>query len=385
MIVGGGIGGLATALALARRGIYSRILERRPQFSEDGAGIQIGPNGARILKDLGVADGLEARAATPEALSVRDGKSGRELAVLPLGSWIASRHGAPYYVAHRRDLQAALLGSVSADPMIEVTTGLAVESVTAGSERVTLEGDDGDTLHAGVVVAADGLWSSLRRSVSKVSVPKPTGWSAVRAVLPMERVPAELARNLVTIWLSPGSHVVHYPVSAGRELAIVAIFKDEQTAIGWGALCASAWVLERAKAVPQPLAALLAIPESWRKWSLHRVSVFPEFASGRIALIGDAAHPVFPYLAQGAVLALEDAVTLAACLAVERDDPVHALARYATLRRARAARVARASYLNGQIYHLRGPLAWARNLVLTSVPGEQLMAGYDWLYGHVSP
>jgi salicylate hydroxylase len=380
LIAGGGIGGLATALALARRNILSHVLERRQAFSEDGAGIQIGPNGTRILQHLGAAAHLQGLVATPDCLRVLDAETGRDLARLPLGGWMATRHGAPYWVAHRRDLHAALLTAAEAEPRIRISTGTAVVNAVETSQDLVAETDGGNYIDGRALVAADGLWSTLRGRCFAGAPPIYTGKTAARTVLPIDRVPHSLRSNEVRIWLAPGAHVVQYPVRAGRDMAIVAIFDEPEASTDWSTPCEARWIMDRSRGFPPLLRELLAEPDAWRKWSLHALSSLPRFAAGRIALLGDAAHPVLPFLAQGAVLALDDAVTLAERLANEKSVPA-ALSIYGEERRARAARVAAASRTNGRIYHQSGLMRLARNAALAIAPPARLMAGYDWLYG----
>ena len=225
VIAGGGIGGLATALALARSGIASHVCERRAVFPEEGAGIQIGPNGARILRALGVADLLQDRVATPDALSVRDGATGRELTRLPLGAWIAERHGAPYWTAHRRDLHTALHLRAEAEPLITLETGVEILKFENSVGGIRAIGAIGQVLTPSILIAADGLWSALRDQIAGDGGASPVfvGKAAFRTVVGADRLPASLVANAVHIWLAPGAHAVHYPVNAGRDIALVVI------------------------------------------------------------------------------------------------------------------------------------------------------------------
>lgn len=381
LIAGAGIGGLAAALAIAQRGIPVHVMERREVFNEEGAGIQIGPNGTRILADLGVADRLRPKVGLPEALSVRDGASGAELTRLPLGDWMRERHGSPYWVAHRKDLHAALLETALATPLITLAMGFDVVAADSNAQRVEVRAKDGATLAGKALVAADGIWSPLRQALFATPPPQFSGKSACRSVVSMRDVPAELRRMETTIWLFAEAHVVHYPVSAGEEMAIVVVRDDAQAGTDWSAPVSNAAVAQGLPTCAPPLAALIAAAPQWRRWALHTLAVPEPLAQGRVALLGDAAHPTLPFLAQGGVMALEDAAVIAAALDRNPGSVVTAFAAYARLRRPRVVRVVEASARNGRIYHLSGVGALARNLALRTAPAEKLIAGYDWLYG----
>ena len=384
LIAGAGIGGLAAAIALARRGIASHVLEQRAAFHEEGAGIQIGPNGTRILKQLKVAEALRPRVGLPEAIGVRDGTSGAELARLPLGRWIAARHGAPYWVAHRKDLHAALLQTARAEPLVALSMGFDVAEVATEGQHVAVASAAGQAWTGKALIAADGLWSTIRPLLFSAEAPRFAGKSAARSVLPLDALPPEFFKPETGVWLFPDAHVVHYPVSAGAELAVAVIVEDEHDDSEWSAPVHPSWVRQHLPACAEPLADLISEAKSWKRWALHTLPPLRSWSRGPVALLGDAAHPVPPFLAQGGVLALEDAVVLAEALHKFPSDVPGALSWYTHRRRGRAARVAAASRRSGAIYHMSGPLARARNLALRSLGPERLMARYDWLYGWTS-
>ncbi len=385
LIAGGGIAGLATALALARHAIPSRIFEQRHAPSEAGAGIQIGPNGVRVLDALGVAPLLAPQASRPEAIAVRQGASGRVIARMPLGDWIEARHGAPYWVVHRRDLQAALLAAVAAEPRIEMVTGLAIAEVAPREDHVEVRDGSGAAMRGPILVGADGIRSRVRAAVSPATRLKFSGKAASRALLPAEAAHALGAPNAVGVWLAPGAHVVHYPVEAGARTAVVAIVPDDRMTDDWAA--ANDWASLSGHLAPfsSTLTHTLAAAPEWRRWALFEAAPPPRLAVGRIALAGDAAHPILPFLAQGGVMALEDAVVLAHALAADRRDAVRAIDAYATARRKRVDAIVATSRQNGRIFHLAGPAALARNLAMAAVPASRLMARYDWVYGWRPP
>lgn len=381
LIAGGGIGGLAAALALARLGLASHVLESRADLDDEGAGIQVGPNGTRILAALDVADIIRPLAGAPDAIRVLDGASARLLAELPLGAAIAARHGAPYWVAHRSDLHAALLSRATAEPLIEISTGITVVRGTTDQHGVRADAESGLSYRGRALIAADGIWSRVRATSFDPTPPSFALRSAARTVIPRDRAPPGLDANATFAWLAPGAHFVHYPVRAGREIAVVVIVADATASRDWGAAALPDWVAERTAGFHASLRGLIGAAASWRKWSLHTLPAPTRVAAGPVALLGDAAHPVLPFLAQGAVMALEDAIVIAREAAATPDDMRAAFARYERARLPRVARVAAASRRNGEIYHLGGALAAARNGAMRALGGRRIIAGYDWLYG----
>ena len=388
LIAGGGIGGLTTALVLAKHGIGSCVFEQRPTFETEGAGIQIGPNGMRILGDLDVSDHLRPKAAMPQAIAVRKASNGKVLTKLPLGSWIEDRHGAPYWTAHRADLHAALVASTKDAPLIESRLGEAVTDAVPMQDGVEIFLESGVKHTGAALIAADGVWSTARKAISgaRAAPPKYVGKSAARAVISSHELPQKVSPTNVTIWLNSNAHVVHYPVNAGAELAMIVVLNDATSQKGWGETVDPVWIDTGTLDFCDDLRSLINCARNWRKWSLFDCDLDATWVDGRMALLGDAAHPVLPFLAQGAVLAMEDATTLAAVIAKDFPDNIdEALANYERLRRPRAQKVQQASRQNGEIYHLSGFMAQSRDLTLRTVPPEHLIARYDWLYSWKSP
>lgn len=386
LIAGGGIGGLTTALSLARRGIACHVIEQRPAFSEhgfpeDGAGIQIGPNGTRILASLDIADALRPLVGVPHSLRVLDGRSGQPLAELPLGQSTADRHGAPYWVAHRGDLHGTLEAAALNEPLIRMTLSAAVTSARQTMDGVGIELDGAPPVPGRALVAADGIWSRLRSANFDPTPPRFERKSAARTVILRSDAPAGLRANVTMAWLAPGAHVVHYPIRGGREIAIVVIVSEDTASRDWSTDVLPAWVAGHARGFHPSLRQLLDAGTAWRKWSLHTLPVPSRLAAGRMALLGDAAHPVLPFLAQGGVMAIEDAAVLAREVAVTPGDLPAAFERYQRARIPRVAKVAAASRRNGEIYHLGGAMAGARNMAMRALGGRRIVEGYDWLYG----
>jgi salicylate hydroxylase len=390
LVAGAGISGLTAALAFAARGFRVEIFERAEKFEPVGAGIQLSPNATRILRDLGVLDRLGDAAVAPEAVVLKDGKSLRELARVPLGKAAEMRWDAPYLVAHRADLHAALLASVSEQPGIRLNSGSSVADVAfeGGEVRATVEHDRRQEKMAGaLLVAADGVWSSLRRFVMGSHDSRPTGTMAWRALAetaaPAGRALVSLAPpDRVTAFLNPALHLVVYPLRGGTMLNLVALTKGEAGAGSWTNTIDTGPLARAMRGFAPPLADLAEAAKLWTAWPIHAVDPTGPWTDPRgLALIGDAAHAMTPFAAQGAAMAIEDAWVLAA-LATERpDDLPAALTRYETLRRPRIRRVVRRGAFNHFTWHASGPVALARNLVLSARPPERLAGDFDWLYG----
>jgi salicylate hydroxylase len=379
LIAGGGIGGLTLALALARRGFESRILERRVEFSEAGAGIQLSPNAVRVLQRLGVAGTLKQDVGVPQSLRVHQGASGRLLQELPLGSWIAERHGAPYWLAHRRDLQAALLDHVQSEPRIAISLGFEVAVFEDSSQGVLVRSAGGETASGSALIGADGVFSRVRRQLFASMEPRYSGWNAARTVLPADAIGGALPADSVGVWLAPDHHVVHYPVRGGQEIAVVVVSPGDAGETGWAIALEDESMRTALAGFAPAVRSPLESATGWRRWSLFELAPLPRWSFGRVTLLGDAAHPTLPFLAQGGALAMEDADVLADWLAAgpEIEGP---LARYGLARMDRTSRVVAAARQNGRIFHLGGLAGRARDLALTLIPPRRAMARFDWVY-----
>jgi salicylate hydroxylase len=385
LIAGAGIGGLTAAKALADKGFRVVLYEQSGRPQETGAGIQLSPNATRALTSLRLADKLKPHVVTPQAVSIRQAASGHELARIPLGDDIGLRYGTPYWVAHRADLQAVLLAAVKAHPDIVLKTGIRVEDFVLHANGVTLELRQG--IHASdergiAFIAADGLWSRARMQLTGEGPPRFRGRKAWRVMLDAEHVRDEFRQPVIRLWLGKNAHLVHYPVSAGRLINVVAIVDDKTKGNDWSTPGRREDILKYFAPRHWATAArdLINEAEQWQTWSLYDRPARRRWGHGAMTLLGDAAHPALPFMAQGAAMAIEDAVTLAQCLAAHEAEPVEGLRLYERLRRRRTARVQRASRMTGRIYHLGGPLAHLRDAALSRMGGEKLRERYDWLY-----
>ncbi len=407
LIAGGGIGGLAAALACARHGHPVQLFERTAALAPVGAGIQLGPNVMRVLHGWGLADAIQAVAAFPDELQVRSALVGSSLGRLRLGRTAVQRYGSLYATVHRADLQAVLLAALQPHAAVQLTLNASITAFTQNGEGVTAQingpSDAGPVseVSGDLLVGADGLWSSVRQRLLGDGLPVATGYLAYRALVRQSDLPENLRTHHITAWLGPQLHVVQYPVRGDEWLNVVGFVQGEvqaetrglTTGLGQGALdnwdhSTNAVALRAAMAgTCKPLQDLIQAIDLWRLWPLCSrppMRSAREQALGRVALLGDAAHPMLPYLAQGAGMAIEDAAVLANCLGLgskaggKADLPAR-LQQYASLRWQRNARVQARALRNGHIFHATGLVAAGRDLSLKLL-GERLL-DVPWLYG----
>ncbi len=387
LIAGGGIGGLAAALTCARQGLPTQLWERAAHLSEVGAGIQLGPNVTRILQAWGLSDALNQVAAFPERLQARDARTGALLGVLRLGARAKNCYGAPYVTLHRADLQGLLHDSAQAHG-VDMKLGQTLQSWKTWDEGLEVRSVEGESTQADALIGADGVWSSVRQQWRGDGPAPFTGHVAYRALLPQADLPLHLRSKEVTVWMGPRLHVVHYPVRGGDALNVVAIVQaDRPTPCQeWDAAGHAQALLQamgaKSGSVGRDLMARIETVSGWRQWALHDRAPLTsplEMAGDRVALLGDAAHPMRPYLAQGAGMAIEDALVLSQCLAQGQGDLRQRLKAYAEQRWARNARVQARAVRNGRIFHAQGGLAMARNLSMRLM-AERVM-DVPWLYG----
>jgi salicylate hydroxylase len=376
---------LTAALALARNGFRVVVLEQAERLEATGAGVQLSPNATRTLIDLGLEDALRPHATSPTALRVLSAASGREIVRMPLGETVQQRYGAPYWMIHRSDLQAALAGAVSRQLDVTIKLGMRVEDfvthpngitvLTRGTVRMNDE-------RGFALLAADGLWSVVRHRLGDANAPRFAGRTAWRSLVPAREVTPEFREPFVYLWLGHDAHLVHYPVKAGRLINVVVITADSWNAPGWSEPASRSDLVARLAAEnwALPARALIGLPEAWLKWALYDRPPLRRWSQGPVALLGDAAHPMLPYLAQGAAMAIEDAAVATHCLAREPDDPARALRRYGAARRARTRKVQRLAARNGARYHLAGVSGWLRDAAMRTMGGKHLLRHYHWIY-----
>jgi salicylate hydroxylase len=380
---------LTASLALAARGFRILIIETAERLEEAGAGLQLSPNATRILIDLDLHARLSARALVPEAVSIMSARHGGEICRLPLGEAAALRAGAPYWVMHRADLQAALLEQVRDHPDIELCLGAAIESAAAHGKGVTLDvrhGMTGRQETAWALIGADGVWSALRNQLFPEARPLFSGLTAWRGTIEAAQLPHDMTARHVRLWMGPDAHLVAYPMSGGKQINIVAVVPDAWKQPGWSAPGDAADIKRRFAQArwSEPARTLIGAVEGWRKWALFTISPMAAWHRDAMALLGDAAHAMLPFAAQGAGMAIEDAAVLAQCLGEAADENADgaaaALARYTRSRRARVARVQALAQRNGQIYHLGGAAALARDLAIKAMGPRRMLARQDWIY-----
>lgn len=387
VVAGGGIGGLAAALALSRAGATVRVLERSPELSEVGAGIQLGPNVTRRLLGWDLRGALDDAVAYPDALYTRHAISGKTTARMALGRETRERYGAPYVTVHRGDMQQLLLRAVQESTDTRLQLAACVSDFDQTDQAVHIKTSDGWELTADALVGADGLWSRVRERLVGDGPARVTGHLAYRAVVPQSGLSATLRSSVVTAWMGPGLHVVQYPVRRGEWLNVVAVVQTTSS-VGdpqnWDhAAHASDLRAHLANAgAAGALRDLVGAIDHWRLWALcdrPPMTAATQQAQGRVALLGDAAHPMRPYMAQGAGMAIEDAAELEGLLRAHgQQDIAGLLRRYADNRWQRNARVQARAIFNGNIYHATGLMRWGRDLALGAL-GRRIM-DVPWLY-----
>lgn len=380
VVIGGGIGGLSTALMIAKLGKRVCVLEQAQQFAEIGAGIQLGPNAFKMFGRLGITDEVKAVSAFPDSLMMRDNITGEIVADIPAGEHFTRHFGYPYAVIHRADLHAILLRHCEALGLIDLRTNSNAIDVSQDDTRVEVRTEAGLLLHGAAVIGADGLWSRVRQLIVADGDARVSGHIAYRAVLKTEDVPPELNWNTMCLWGGEKAHLVQYPLRRGELFNLVAVFHSDRHSEGWNAYGDPEELNLRFSDKCAQVQTLLERIESWRMWVLCDRDPVRIWSDRRMTLAGDAAHPMLQYLAQGANMAMEDAVCISDMLVNEDFDYPAAFQRYQQARYLRTARVQMTARLYGEVYHASGAVRDMRNAEIASWQVQRHYLGMDWLY-----
>jgi len=380
LVIGGGIGGLATALALAKKGYRSQVLEQAHDFKEIGAGIQLGPNVFKMFSLLGLLDDIHRLATFPENLIMMDCVTAKEVTRIPLGREFLDRFQFPYALIHRADLLNVFLKACQQSGLITLDTSRKVTALTDHGDRVSVSTNEGPTYEGVALVGADGLWSTIRSLLLHDGNPRISGHIAYRAVLPTEEVPERLRWQTMAFWAGEKTHLVIYPIRGGELTNLVAVFHSKRYEEGWDSFGDPAELHERFAGTCEEVRTMLSKIESWRMWVLCDREPVKCWTRGRVALLGDAAHPMLQYLAQGACMAVEDAVCLANQLEQAGGDFERAFQAYNQMRYLRTARAQLTARLYGEVYHASGVAREVRNQVLSQRTPQQAYDGLAWIY-----
>jgi 3-hydroxybenzoate 6-monooxygenase len=380
LVAGGGIGGIAAALALVRQGFEVKVLEQATQLGEIGAGLQLGPNGFAAFEALGIGERARARAVYTDEMVMHDATDESLVGRIPTGEAFRARFGNPYAVIHRADVHTSLLEGARDTGSIEVATGTAVQRVEQRSDGVTVIDAQGREHHGAALIGADGVKSAVRAQYVGDEA-RVSGHVVYRAVVDKKDFPADLQWNAASIWVGPNCHLVHYPLRGGEQYNVVVTFHSrerEQWSVREGS---KAEVQSYFQGVAPRARQLIDLPKDWKRWATADREPIAQWVFGRAALLGDAAHPMLQYLAQGACQAMEDAVTLGEALRVHHKNLDAAFAHYQRSRVARTARVLLSAREMGRIFHAQGVERLVRNDLWRGRSPERFYDAMEWLYG----
>ena len=380
LVAGGGIGGLAAALALTRRGFKVEVLEQAPQLGEIGAGIQLGPNAFAAFDALGVGPQARARAVYTDEMVMHDAIDETLVGRIPTGEAFRRRFGNPYAVIHRADVHTSLLEGALESGRVEVVTSTTVQRVEQDDDGVTVFDSAGGTHRGVALIGADGVKSAVRRQLVGDEA-RVSGHVVYRAVIDKKDFPADLQWNAASIWVGPNCHLVHYPLRGGEQYNVVVTFhsrEQEEWSVREGS---RAEVQSYFDGICAKARQLIDLPKDWKRWATADREPIGQWTFGRATLLGDAAHPTLQYLAQGACMALEDAVTLGEALRVHDDDIGRAFEHYQRSRIARTARIVLSAREMGRIFHAKGVERLVRNELWKGRAPERYFDALEWLYG----
>ena len=381
LIVGGGIGGLGAALALSRKGIPAHVIEQADEFKEIGAGIQLGPNVFRMFEFLGLTPEMNKVAVFPQGLEMRDSITGETFVQLPVDQRFFDKYRAPYAVIHRADMLNVIYEACKKSNLITLTTSQKVIGFEQTATGVTARTESGQTFAGAALIGCDGLWSTIRQMIVGDGKPVVSGHIAYRAVVPTPDWPEEYRINKMILWGGEKTHLVHYPLRRGELFNLVVVFHSDRYEEGWDTYGDPEELHARFAEKCEPVRTLLRKVNAWKMWVLCDRPPIKDWSKGKVTLLGDAAHPMLQYLAQGANMALEDGVCLAEQVIAHGSDYEAAFKKYQELRYLRTARVQLMARVFGEIYHASGVNRELRNQVIgdwTSQGGVDM----SWLYGH---
>jgi 2-polyprenyl-6-methoxyphenol hydroxylase-like FAD-dependent oxidoreductase len=383
LIAGGGIGGLVAAYSLALKGFPVRVLEQSDGFREVGAGIQLGPNIFQALEKIGLKDAILADAWRPGALTMRCGLSGKVITSMPLGAKAEAFFKQPYAVTHRADIHGVFLKACQSNNLISLETKREVAAFLDHGDRVTVTLASGEEIQGRALIGCDGLWSKIREQIVGDGKPRVSGHIAYRAVLKREEVPADLWQPDMVLYAGPRTHFVQYPLRRGELYNLVAVFHSDHYVEGWNTEGDNQLLYSHFKGQQPQVMRMLERIETWRYWVLCDREPVKNWSKGRVTLLGDAAHPMLQYLAQGACQATEDAVWLAEKVAAQPEDLPAAFLAYEQQRYLRTARVQIMARVYGEFFHARGPTAELRDQMLGARTADQAYESINWLYGSI--
>jgi 3-hydroxybenzoate 6-monooxygenase len=386
LIAGGGIGGLAAAYVLARSGHSVTVLEQAPEFGEIGAGIQLGPNIFRMFDYLGLTEAINKVAYFPPAMGMRDVRTGEQVVRVQMGDTARAAYGGfAYGVIYRKDLHDVLLHACRALPGIDLRTSSGVSAFTQDDSSVTVMLKESEQLKGKALIGADGLWSGIRQTIVGDGKPRVSGHIAYRAVLKKEEVPPELWSDEVQLWGGEKTHLVTYPLRRGELFNLVAVFHSNKYDEGWDTFGDNSELTDRFANAHPTVRALLAKINTWKMWVLCDREPVKNWSQGRATLLGDAAHPMLQYLAQGAGQAIEDAVVLGKAIEHFKGDFAKAFLAYQDKRYLRTARVQLTARFYGDIYHASGVTRELRNAIFQGGKDAAGFAGLKWMYEGIDP
>ena len=385
LIAGGGIGGLSAALGLARAGFQITVLEKAAALGEIGAGIQLGPNAFHALDYLGVGPAARAIAVYIDKLRLMDASTGEDITAIDLGEAFRTRFGNPYAVVHRGDLHGVLLQACRAHERIDLRVKSQVVGYEQDGSGVTVRMESGETAHGHVLIGADGLWSAVRRQVVGDGPPRVSGHTTYRSVIPTDKMPEDLRWNAATLWAGPKCHIVHYPLSGWKVFNLVVTYHNNAPEPVAGKPVAVEEVMKGFEHINERARKIITHGSDWKLWVLCDREPVENWVDGRVTLLGDAAHPMLQYMAQGACMAMEDAVCLAQMMADFPDNMAAALEAYRQRRLLRTARVQLQSRAIGEhIYHPDGVHARLRNGIMRAKSSAEWYQSLAWLYGETA-